>query len=113
MPHERPHRVGSRSSRRRERYRTHPYEGQQAQHHDPPVIVPLNVQAELQLHHPVANDPAAQGAEQPHVQEVPNQLAAPHHLGDMNNRCPHCASRYFQEECNTQAYSPSAVSRGK
>ena len=126
MPRERPHRIDSRSrSRRREQYRPQLSEGQQAQHdaaqdhQDPPAIAALNDLVELQLQNPVANDPAAHGAEQPHIphenhiQEMPNQLPAPHHLGDMNYRCPHCASRYFQEECNTQGIFTKCCVQGK
>ena len=70
--------------------------------HDPPVIAAVNDLAGLRLQHPVANAPMPQGAQQPHLpqQDVVIQLPAPHCLGDMNNRCPHFAAKYFQEECN-------------
>ena len=64
-----------------------------------PVVHELG---ELQFHHPDHIDPL------PHVphnanipkehnlmEEVPFELPAPHHLGDMTGMCPHCQARYF------------------
>ena len=63
----------------------------------------------MQLPHPAANDLHALEADYPillvedgMIEDEPIQLPAPHHLGGMNNRCPHCGARYFQEECTTQ-----------
>ena len=87
---------------------------------NPPIIAAVNDLANLQLQHPVANAPMAQGPQQPAYPQhndvghiVPIQLPAPHRLGDMNNQCPHCAARYFQEECTTQGIFTRCCFQGK
>ena len=87
---------------------------------DPPVIAAVNHLAQLQLQHPVAHAPVMQGAQQPDlprdvavIHQLPIQLPAPHHLGNMNNTCPHCAARYFQEECTTQRVFTRCCFQGK
>ena len=87
---------------------------------DMPIDPAMQELANLQLQHPVANDFV------PHVQDPPNlpedhnimenlpiQLPVPHHLGDMNNRCPHCEAKYFQEECTTQRIFTKCCFQGK
>ena len=66
------------------------------------------------------NDPIARGADQPElhgqdqiIEDMPIQLPAPHSLGDMNNRCPHCASRSFKEERTTQGVFTKCCFQGK
>ena len=88
--------------------------------HNPPVIAALNNLAELQLQHAIANDPMVHRADQADlpqqhqvIEELPIQLPAPHHLGDMTNMCTHCASRYFQEECTTQGIFTKCCFQGK
>ena len=44
---------------------------------------------------------------------MPIHLPAPHRLGDMNNRCPYCASRYFQEEWTFQGIFTKCCFQGK
>ena len=85
--------------------------------HDQPVIAALNDLAELQLQHAIANDPMVHRVDLPQhhqvIEEPPIQLPAPHRLGDMNNRCPHCGSRYFQEECTTRGIFTKCCFQGK
>ena len=66
-----------------------------------------------------------QGANQANLPELDNiieeestHLPAPHRLGDMNDRCPHCRcphcrARYFQEECTTQHIFTKGCFQGK
>ena len=77
---------------------------------NPPVIAAVNDLARLRLQHPLANAPMPQGAQQ---EDAVIQLPAPHCLGDMNNRCPHCAAKYFQEECNAQHIFTRCCFQGK
>ena len=81
----------------------------------PPVIAAVNDLAQLQLQHPAVNASMPQGAQQPNLplQDHVIHLPAPHRLGDMNNRCPHCAARYFQEECTTQHIFTRCCFQGK
>ena len=81
----------------------------------PPVIAAVNDLAKLQLHHPAVNAPMPHGAQQPNLplQDHIIHLPAPHCLGDMNNRCPHCAAQYFQEECTTQHIFTRCCFQGK
>ena len=96
MPRVRPSWLTNR--RRREqnrnnmRQRQHQRQNAEDDHNDqdPPVVEALNELAELQLEHPVANDPMAQGEEQPDpprdnpiIQDVPIQLAASHALNNV------------------------------
>ena len=94
--------------RRREQQRNYNRVRQQVEahaaqeNHDAPVDAAVNELNDLQLQNPEANDPLAMEAEQPIfpegdsvIEEQPIQLPAPHHLGGMNNRCPHCGARYF------------------
>ena len=88
--------------------------------HDPPIIAAVNDLANLQIQHPVANAPIAQGPQQPGLPQhndvrriVPIQLPASHRLRDMDNQCPHCAARYFQEECTTQQVFTRCCFQGK
>ena len=114
------------SRRRREQHRNHMYQCWHQEHeaaqgnHNPPVIAALNNLAELQLQHAIANDPMVHRADQADlpqqhqfIEELPIQLPAPHHLGDMTNMCTHCASRYFQEECTTQGIFTKCCFQGK
>ena len=85
--------------------------------HDAPVIAAVN---EVQQQHPVVDHPMAQGANRPIIPELDNiieeepiHLPAPHRLGEMNNRCPHCGARYFQEECTTQHIFTKCCFQGK
>ena len=87
---------------------------------NPPIIAAVNDLANLQIQHPVANAPIAQGPQQPGLPRndgdnciAPIQLPAPHRLGAMNNLCPHCAARYFQEECTTQQVFTRCCFQGK
>ena len=74
------------------------------------------VAAAHQLHHAVAIDPELHDGHQPVLvedyqsfQEFPVQ----HHLGDMANRCPHCQTKYFQEECTTKHIFTKCCFQGK
>ena len=104
-------RVGDR--RRREQLRNYLREQRQVEaqvardNHDLSVDVPvdaaINELNELQLPHPAANDLHTLEADCPillegdgMIEDEPIQLPAPHHLGGMNNKCPHCGARYFQ-----------------
>ena len=112
--------------RRREQNRMRIIERRQAErqaaqnNNHMPVIAALNDLADLQVDHPFPPDPMAQGAEQPDhaedneiIEQMLINLPAPHRLGDMTNRCPHCASRYFQEECTTQGIFTKCCFQGK
>ena len=88
--------------------------------HDAPVDAALNELEELQLQHPAANDPLVLEAEHPIIPErddmienEPIHLPPPHRLGNMNNQCPHCRARYFQEECTTQRIFTKCCFQGK
>ena len=88
--------------------------------HDPHIIAAVNDLAQLQLQHPVAHAAIGQAAPPPAlprdnavIHQVPIQLPAPHRLGDMNNQCPHCAARYFQEECIVQHVFTRCCFQGK
>ena len=111
--------------RRREQQRNLAYQrwqvNQAPQRNDcPPVRVALNQLAHLYLQHQPANDTLAQAADQSVGAQFDNipqdlqiQLPPPHHLSDMSNRCPHCAARYFQEECTTQHVFTKCCFQGK
>uniref|UniRef100_UPI00358F89E5 uncharacterized protein n=1 Tax=Myxine glutinosa TaxID=7769 RepID=UPI00358F89E5 len=109
---------------RRNRYEQRQRENQDAPNNDDqPIIAALNDLAELQLQLPLAVDPQpeALGAEeQPLVPdniiieaEQPIQLPPPHRLTGMDNRCPHCAARYFQEERSAQVIFTRCCFQGK
>ena len=105
-----------RDQRRNQMQQRHQVQNQAAQvNHDPPVIAAVNDLANLQLQHPVANPPIAQGGQQPNLlpEDDAIHLPAPHHIGDMNNRCPHCGAKYFQEECNAQHIFTRCCFQGK
>ena len=112
--------------RRREQQRNYNRVRQQVEAHaaqennDAPVDAAINELNDLQLQHPEANDPLAMEAEQPIFPEADSvieeqhiQLPAPHHLGGMNNRCPHCGARYFQKDCTTQHIFTKCYFQGK
>ena len=87
---------------------------------DMPIDPAMQELANLQLQHPVANDFVPQVQDHPNLPEdhnimenLPIQLPVPHHLGDMNNRCPHCEAKYFQEECTTQRTFTKCCFQGK
>ena len=76
---------------------------------DAPVDDAVNELDEVQLQHPEGNDPLAMEADHPilneedgTIEDDPIQISAPHLLGDMDSRCPHCGAQYFQKECTTQ-----------
>ena len=76
---------------------------------NPSIIATVNDLAQLHLQHQVANTPIMQDAQQPNlprdnavVHQTAIQLPQQHGLGDLNNRCPHYAARYFQKECTAQ-----------
>ena len=84
---------------------------------DPPVIAAVNQLADLQLQNPIGNEAIVQGVIQPVLPEdddiIHIQFPAPHRLGDMHNRCPHCAARYFQQECTTRGVFTKCCFQGK
>ena len=84
---------------------------------DPPVIAAVNQLADLQLQNPIGNEAIVQGVIQPVLPEdddiIHIQFPAPHCLGDMHNRCPHCAARYFQQECTTRGVFTKCCFQGK
>ena len=96
-------------------------EGPAAQdNQDFPVNAAFNDLVELQLQNPIPIDPMALGANQPDlpkedaiIEEMANHFPAPHCLGNMNNICPHCAARFFQEECTTQGIFTKCCFQGK
>ena len=111
--------------RRREQHRTYlrerrKLEAQAAQdNHGRPVDAAVHELDDLQLRHQAAN-PLPLEADYPILPEEdgiivdePIQLPAPHYLGAMNNRCPHCGARYFQEECTTQRIFTKCCFQGK
>ena len=82
-----------------------------------PVVHELG---ELQFHHPDHIDPLPHVPHNANVpeehnlmEEVPFQLPAPHHLGDMTDMCPHCQARYFQDETTTQRVFTKCCFQGK
>ena len=122
MPRRARVRVGDR--RRREYLRNYYREQRQHQaeqcNHDAPVDAAVNELDELQLQHSPAHDPVVLEAEhlilpegEGMIDDEPIQLPAPHSLRDMNNRCPHCRARYFQEECTTWRISTKCCFQGK
>ena len=87
---------------------------------DVPANAAVHQFPELQFQHAVAVDPELQGADQAMpsedhqiVHELQVDLPAPHHLGTMNNRCPHCEAKYFQEEYTTQHIFTKRCFQGK
>ena len=103
------------------RERQRQVQGQAEQcNHDAPVDAAVNELDELRLQHPPVNDPVVLEADHPilpegegMIEDEPIQLPSPHSLGDMNNRCPHCGARYFQEECTTQRIFTKCCFHGK
>ena len=85
-----------------------------------PIDPAMQELVNLQLQHPVANDCVPHVQDHPNLQEdhnimenLPIQLPVPHHLGVMNNRCPHCEAKYFKEECTTQRIFNKCCFQGK
>ena len=119
MPHV--HRLRVENRRRRIQHRNHVNRQLQIQNlpaqaiNDPPVIAAVNHLAQWQLQHPVVQAHIPQGPQQPDPPQQDDiiQFPAAHHLGHMNNRCPHCAARYFQEECTTQNVFTRCCFQGK
>ena len=46
------------------------------------------------------------------IDEEPHQFPPPHRLGQMNNTCPNCGAKYFQEEVNSQGVFTKCCYRG-
>ena len=46
------------------------------------------------------------------IDEEPQQFPPPHRLGQMNNTCPNCGAKYFQEEVNSQGVFTKCCYRG-
>ena len=81
---------------------------------------PMHDRAEWQLENPHVNGVVPHFPVHPNLpvvhnlmEELPFELPAPHHLGDMTNRCPHCQARYFQDECTTQRVFTKCCFQGK
>ena len=81
-----------------------------------PVHAEGNELDELQLQHPAHPSIPERDdmIEDEHmIEDEYIRLPAPHHLGGMKNRFPHCGARYLQEECTTQRIFTKCCFQGK
>ena len=61
---------------------------------------------------PIPSPPPQQQIPEDMIDEEPHQFAPPHCLGQMNNKCPPCRAKYFQEEVNSEGYFTKCCYRG-